>query len=294
MLLTILAFAVLAPLAENPLLAQSIPFASKSKEATYYHRPIHEVKEMIEEAAYYREYEMGHRHLLPPPEIYESITSDTDFALISRLYKKANYRPPRRLPKWSYYFRHFSNLSDPTRTLIDNATVPIPAMFKVAFFDAMIKEGTYSGVEISKLTGIHYGNIRHILKHSKFGRDSRRLIITADDHWDALKQAGKEAAHAHKLDENTYLVQLQAYFHSQGARPKTNSHDIKDIQKKTQENKGSRAITVVKKNNSIPAFQERFLVHTLKRIFKKAYKIELPPTIKSLQEILEFASTLDI
>ena len=255
---------IIAPLNSIPVAESATLYERREADVKKYElfilRPLHEMLSMIIQASYYREYEMGHRSVIPPLDLYEDLLDDHSLASVKKLYENINYSPRKRNALWINLHSHFTNFTDQKRSKIKNSTVTKPSMFKVAFFDAVVKEGSYSSREITMLTGIHYKNIPNVLKHSKFSKMSRRIKIEANSEWDALKIAGSKASYAHRLNDSEFIVQM---------KPQFTLKKESDLQIKSKSvfrrQQGRYNINNIKTISGMPAFQERFLVHGLKR-----------------------------
>ena len=254
----------------------------------WYIRPRYETIDMIEHTAWYREYEMGHNKLIPPIDVYEEALSPDELQIIDHLYEKSGWRPSHST-RWMSNYRHFTDFSIKSRTTIDNTVITKPARFKIAFLEAVIIGGVWSGFDIMRETGIHVDNVRYILKNSNLHREVRREIVEAKSISEALERA-KEPGHAVKLSNDTYMIQLKSLI-----RPKT-SEELAAIRNyvrgETPENGKSPRTNMqrIKWALSLPTFQPKFLSRSLRKISEKALGKKLPAHLISVPAILDYVS----
>ena len=279
---------IIGSIDEDPLLKSSNPFREAVKKKggkRYYIRPIHKMKSMIEDTAFFREYEAGYKTSIPPLEIYDEIIDSESIEAINRLYENLDPRLISPTDGWMNLFYHFTDFRDETRTPIDDSIVEKPILFKVAFFNAVVKEGKYSKKELMKMTGIPKEGIRYVVDKSKFVSEEKILILEAPTYWKALKDAGEDALYAHKLDNNNYLVQMK------------NQISISDVQKIPIKAPARKPLNrpmngAVRRNLAYPGFQETFLVRALKITTQKAYNLPIPNNILSLHDMVSFIKTI--
>ena len=282
---------VINKVANHPLVAESEIFLVEDPENTYFLRPRYEMRDMLEYSGYFREFEMGHRGNIPTIDIYEGALDDNQTEVIKQVYEKIGWHPPRRPLSWRRYYRYFMDFSNEIRTPINNAYVTKPPMFKVAFLDAVIEPGTWSSWEVSKKTGIHYDNIRNIVRKSGLEKDARRIVVNASNPWEALELAG-EPGYAVRVGEGSYLVQLRSYWREKTEEELIEAENLLPLTA-YEYARSRRGILPVYKTDPTPMFQGKFLLKSLRLLAKRAYGETPPSYLMDLSDIIEWIKERD-
>lgn len=270
----------------HSLLSKTTIFGTENGAEAFYLRPRHEMLDILETIAYFRECEMGYRRAIPPVDVYDGAVSDEERELIESLYSKIKRKKTHKNRQWVKNFQHFSDFREPTRTEVDNALVTKPSLFKLAFFEAVIYEGEWSGAYIERFTGIQKNSLNPIVKKSNLIRKSRRVIITARSYMDALEQVN-EPGYAIWLSDNTYLVQLMSVI-----RAKTDEEmaELDDDRLWTPQGgrKKRKGYRHVKREVAYPGFQDKFLAKSLRLLTKTALNLDIPLTITTTHDIMVY------
>lgn len=282
----------------NPWLKQSklMPKTANATKNLYYIRPYHEIVDMIEENAYFREYEFAYIKHIPPIEFFEDVLSKKQTQQINALYykiKTPKFNQPTQ--QWQQFSQHFTQIKNPTRTPIEDAFVTRVYLFKVAFLDAIIQEGQYSLRDMFMMTGIKEKHIYHVIGKSKFMREKRYLIIDAPNIYEARKYID-EPAHVVKFPDGKFLLILKSRVRHKTTeeleqmnnhlKPKTNhTNDMTDNQKIYT----TRYPFIVKSRFSMPKFQKTFVTRKLRQLIQTALQEQIPLKLFTTQDLLDFA-----
>lgn len=253
---------------------------------TYTLLPAHETQYLISSNAYFREFEVGHRHHIPPSNIFQSQLNHTQMTLLNQLYDKINWTPPPQKLKWTTYLAHFTSFHNTTRTPINNETITKPARFKLAFFEAMIKPGEYSYTDISLLTGIHHENLRHVLQKSKYTTDRHFLILHADSYHQAMTKR-LPGEFIIPIGKHTFLLQTKTLLREKTPHELNQQHTPPNYTNTLHQHQ-QRYTYIQSKRKSQPTFQINFLLKQIKKIAKQAHNINLPEYINNLHDSLTF------
>ena len=280
---------VLDSVEENYLVSGSQIYKSNgSGGRAYYLRPRHKMLEMIEEAGYFREYEVGHSRFIPPVDVFEGEVSDEDYEFLKYLYKRLKWRRPSRSLSWHKKWLHFVDFSDDKRTALDEARIKKATEFKVGFFDALVSKGTISTWEMSYLTGVHIKNIPNMLKRCGIERESRRVFVEANSPWEALEQVD-ETGYAIHLSGNKYMIQLSSRLHERMDIDRSDGYSLGSVR---SVKKRSMRTWNIPKNASYPGFQDRFLSKSLKKVGARLFSSRVPYEIDNIAGIIDYLRSL--
>lgn len=273
---------ITATVADDPLVANSKIFKTDKKSATYYLRPKHRMLGMVRDVAYYREYEWGHKDVIAHYEVFEDILSSEDMAIVEDLYTQSKWKPPAFKKNWQDRYYYFTDISDETRTPIDDNMVTRASKFKVAFLDAIVPTGNFTSSEIQLYTGIHPETLSDIFRQSSYIRDARRVFVEADTIWEA-KEKVQERGYAVPIGNKKYMVQLASTIR------KREEHEYTTPPPKPQPipKKVYKSPYLIKKGSSLPEFQTAFLMKTLQRVYHRATGKKFPRQF-TVQKALDF------
>ena len=283
---------IVEPLSGNTLVALTTKIDPSKWDHVYCMRPRYQIMEMIEEVAYYREFEWGHRNAVAPIDIFDGVLDDEGMEFLSGVYDQISVRAHKTPYVWKGRYRHFTDFSDLTTTPLDQGVIVKPAEYKVAFFDAVVTEGIFSTWELTAKTGIHSANLGHILRKSGHIRDSRRIIVHANSIPEALEKAN-EPGYAISLDENTYLVQLRSRLRVKTAEEmlkmgENSQESVKNGTKPVFSPLSRTNALQIRKNHAFPGFQATFLQKMLRRVAKRGINIEIPLDLSRVEDILSY------
>ena len=199
---------------DDPSLSQhpSNPPHTNSKTRMYFLRPKHEIHAMILDNAYFREFELGHRHIIPPASVFADTLPPHQMDMLRKLYKKIEWTAPKKKLKWERFLNYFTDIdNDDHRTVLDESRITTPNTLKVAFFEALIKPGEYTTTDICLMTGIHHENLRHVIRKSNIARERRYIVVHADSYWEA-KQLADKRDFLLKLNDGKYMIQKPSHY----------------------------------------------------------------------------------
>lgn len=273
----------------NPLLqaSQLMPKVSHRTKYLYYIRPYHQLLDMIEENAFFREYEYAYRNTIPPMDFFEEVLEEDQRQPVQELYTRIRIpRTHRTRTNWQNLFRHFSTLNDSTRTDIADAFVTGLHTFKVAFLNAIIKEGQYSLREMFLMTGINQRHLHYVLLRSGFILERRYQVVEAASEDEAREQTD-EPCHVVKLPDGKFLLLFKSQVRHRTPEELAQTHAhlrFSPSKKKKEPNPFS-----IKTKFSTPKFQKTFVTRKLRQVIETSLRVKIPLRLFDTEELLSFA-----